>query len=67
MLKTIELFNKSQESIEEAADRILGTNHTITKELISACNRCNYNQRNYEVNALAGAISLVPLIDGRLF
>eukprot|EP01041_Mallomonas_annulata_P002673 gene2673-5260_t len=68
LLKAVDLYNLTQISIEEylVTEIKLSTNSKFLRELITAAIRVNYNQ-NLTINALVGAIGLIPLIIPELF
>ena len=65
LLEAVGLFNLTQTTIEAyLSDQ--GLSQRILGELVAAVNRVNYNQDN-QLNALAGVVSLCPLVTGSTF
>uniref|UniRef100_A0A7S0DX81 Prenylcysteine lyase domain-containing protein n=1 Tax=Hanusia phi TaxID=3032 RepID=A0A7S0DX81_9CRYP len=59
------LFHLTQETLGEEL-RLHGLSDKLLRELVGAVNRVNYNQNN-SLNALAGMVSLCPLVAGSVF
>jgi prenylcysteine oxidase/farnesylcysteine lyase len=66
LLKAIGLYNLTQQTLYEWLSANLSEDGTILQELAAASTRVNYNQ-GLGINALAGAVGLIPLTDPNLF
>jgi prenylcysteine oxidase/farnesylcysteine lyase len=66
LLDAVGLYNLTQISLENWLNEELGENSLISQELIPALVRVNYNQ-NVTINALAGAVAIIPMSSPRLF
>lgn len=65
--KKVDLYNLTQNSTSGYFGKELSSeNATILTQLIHGVNKVNYNQNNNELNALAGVVSLCPLVTGEL-
>jgi prenylcysteine oxidase/farnesylcysteine lyase len=63
--EAVGLYNLTQTTIESYLTA-QGLSRRILGELVAAVNRVNYNQNN-QLNALAGVVSLCPLVTGSTF
>jgi len=65
--KRVDLYNLTQNSTSDYfGNELSSENATILTQLIHGVNKVNYNQNNNELNALAGVVSLCPLVTGEL-
>ncbi|GAX76995.1 hypothetical protein CEUSTIGMA_g4442.t1 [Chlamydomonas eustigma] len=66
MLSALGIYNLTQVSCAEYTKEYLSSQWwswgavAFIRELVGAVNRCNYNQRNEGLNALAGLVSFLP-------
>ncbi|BDA40407.1 Prenylcysteine oxidase [Coccomyxa sp. Obi] len=69
LLQAVDLYNLTQRNFRDEIQDRIGTSAAadlFAKEFVAGINRIQYNQGN-DINALAGMVSLLPTIDGRLF
>lgn len=76
LLQAVNLYNLTQMSLERwllselfhksSQEELTSRQSRLLHELITAAIRVNYNQ-NLSINALAGAVGLIPIVDSRLF
>ncbi|KAK9917016.1 hypothetical protein WJX75_010018 [Coccomyxa subellipsoidea] len=69
LLQAVHLYNLTQRTFRSELQDRIGTGaaaNLFAKEFVAGINRIQYNQGN-SINALAGMVSLLPTIDGRLF
>lgn len=64
--RSLNLHDYTSVSFNQLMSENLSKNALLTTELLSAINRVNYNQTN-ELNALAGLVSMMPLVGGKTF
>ncbi|KAL4428033.1 hypothetical protein ABPG75_002122 [Micractinium tetrahymenae] len=68
LLKAVDLYDLTQQSMFEWLRTNMGTSaDLLAAELIGGVNRCNYNQANLELNALAGMVSMLPATEPSVF
>jgi len=64
--KHLGLFEYTQKSFKDEMCSRLSSNSKLLSELMFAVNKVNYNQSN-NINALAGLVSMCPIITGDVF
>lgn len=68
LLKAVDLYDLTQQSMFEWVRTNLGAGaDLLAAELVGGVNRCNYNQANLELNALAGMVSMLPATEPDVF
>ncbi|EFJ43009.1 hypothetical protein VOLCADRAFT_96740 [Volvox carteri f. nagariensis] len=74
MLRDLELFNETQQRCSDFMKDWLQQplwwlwgGAEFADEVAGAANRCNYNQNNEQMNALAGLVSYMPIAYGAVF
>lgn len=68
LLKAVGLYDLTQQSMFEWLRTNMGTSADLLgAELIGGVNRCNYNQDNLQLNALAGMVSMLPATSPSVF
>jgi protoporphyrinogen oxidase len=67
LLRKLELFNLTQQSFGQFIMDTYGLYSRFAAEFVAAASKVNYNQENFQLNALAGLVSLLPAADSRLF
>lgn len=61
LLRAVGLYDLTQQSVFEWSREQLGTGgDLLVAEVLGGVNRCNYNQGNMQLNALAGMVSMLP-------
>ena len=67
LLHTINCFSLTQMSFVQFIHDTFHGYGMFAAEVVAAASRVNYNQENVELNALAGLVSLLPVVDSRVF
>jgi len=65
LLREAGLFNLTQIPFQQYIHDEIGES-LFADEFVAAASGTNYNQRNLDLNALAGLVSLLPAVDGRI-
>lgn len=65
LLHSVDLYNLTQTTFDAKMQGLVSPR--ILSELSAACTRVNYGQSPYTINALAGAVGLIPLTSPKLF
>lgn len=65
LLRQVGLFNLTQIPFQQYIHDEIGES-LFADEFVAAASGTNYNQRNLDLNALAGLVSLLPAVDGRV-
>lgn len=61
--KAVNLHGLTEISFQQFADTQLSKESRLASEFLAGVNRVNYNQGN-EINALAGLVSMCPMVTG---